>query len=132
MKIRGDFVTNSSSVSYILTMNEKTFDIMIQSCGQNGKSAFLNFVKNKIKSEGNKLNLEGTDIYSLKLTFNTDDAIPLSGMEYDGSNFNDCLNIIRELDITTLNDEELASFLYWTVLTPQYLPYIGTTRVKTY
>ena len=49
MKIRGDFVTNSSSVSYILTMKEDVFDVNIAQQRDNGLGNFLVLLKIKLK-----------------------------------------------------------------------------------
>lgn len=132
MKIRGDFVTNSSSVSYILTMKEDVFDISISKYGDNGIGQFLSFVKDKIKNEGNKTNLDGEEIYSLKLTFDTDYAKPLDGISIEDYDFEGFYNVMHDLDINTITDKELTSFLYWTILYPNYISEVGATRVKTY
>ena len=132
MKIRGDFVTNSSSVSYILTMKEDVFDVNIAQQRDNGLGKFLSFVKNKIKNEGIKTNLNNEEVYSLKLTFNTDDAYPLEGISVEDYDFDGFFNTLHDLDINTLTDKELTSFLYWTILYPNYISDIGATRVKTY
>ena len=127
MKIRGDFVTNSSSVSYILTMKEDIINQQI-SLFSGGFGDYLKFVKDKIKNEGDKTVLNGEEIYSLKLKFNTGNAIPLDG-------FNDdeffCVDACRDLDISSLTDEELNEFLYWTIVYPQYLSGIGLTKIYT-
>jgi len=131
MKIRGDFVTNSSSVSYILTMNEDTFDVSIDQCGDSGTGKFLKFVKEKIKNEGTRLILNNEEIYSLKITFVTDEARPIAGISDDGT-MSEFLNVMRDFDINNLSNEELNSFLYWTILYPNYISNIGATRVRTY
>ncbi len=128
MKIRGDFVTNSSSVSFILTMKEDIVDQKIKLFRNGGGAEFLKHVKNKIKNEGHKTVLDGEEIYSLKLTFDTGNAIPLDG-------FNDdeffCVDAFCDLDISSLTDDELNEFLNWTILYPQYLSGIGLTKTYT-
>jgi hypothetical protein len=111
-------------------MKEDIIDQQIElySSMKSGFSGYLNFIKDKIKNEGQKTDLEGEEIYSLKLTFDNGNAIPLDG-------FNDdeilCVESLHNLDISKLTDEELNEFLYWTILYPQYLSGIGLTKIHT-
>lgn len=132
LKMRGDFVTNSSSVSYVLTMKEDMLNILIEIGGNSNYGSFLKFLRDKIKEEGNKTSLDGEEIYSLKVTFNTAEAFPLDGMDYDGSDFEKSLDVLNKLDFESLTDDELLSFFYWTILAPNHIPYVGATRVDTY
>ncbi len=60
------------------------------------------------------------------MTFDTGNAIPLDGFN-DDEYF--CFNACDDLDIKNLTDDELNEFLYWTIIYPQYLPSIGSTKI---
>lgn len=127
MKIRTDFVTNSSSVSFILTMKEEIIDNNIAWFKNSSLGEFLEFVKNKIKEEGQKTELCGEEIYTLKLNFNTDEAI-LEGFEIDGWK----PGALEDIEISKLTDDQLKALLFWAILNPNYLFDIGLTKVETF
>lgn len=130
MKIRGDFVTNSSFASYILTMSEEVFNEKNDwYYGEIGMGPFLKYVKDKIKNEGSKISIDGEEIYSLKLSFHTDDAIPIEGIEYE-TNVEEIDYVMYTYDVKDLNDKELTSFLYYIIVCrPNFLSDIGLTKV---
>lgn len=131
MKVRGDFVTNSSSVSYILTVKESIIDKQIsnQEAWNSGVSDYLRFIKDKMKNEGKKTILDGEEVYCLTLTFDNGNAIPLEGFNDEESL---SVKAYMDLDINNLTDEDLNEFLYWTILNPQYLIDFGVGLTKIY
>ena len=65
MKIRGYFVTNSSSTSFILTAKEDIFKVNIdhfQKTGEKGIVQLLTFLRNKLESEGNKTKIGNDEV----------------------------------------------------------------------
>ncbi|MGD0887559.1 MAG: hypothetical protein ABSA46_22170 [Thermodesulfovibrionales bacterium] len=75
MKIRTDFVTNSSSVSYILTMCEDIVDIYLRQITPDSHiKAFriIELLKKIMKKDGTCVYLEGQEIMSHRIKFRTD------------------------------------------------------------
>lgn len=130
MKIRGDFVTNSSSVSFVLTIKEEIIDINI---GMHGKDStfgkFYSWIKEKLKDEGKKVDINGEEMYSLKVKFRDDDwryEIP------ETEDIVEFYDFLENKGIDNMDDEELFCYLHYAILNPSFIPNIGATRTKTY
>jgi hypothetical protein len=124
MKIRGDFVTNSSSVSYILTMKEDIINSNIEFYNGNGVAQLLDFTKNKIKSNGQKVIMGNEEIYYMEMSFNDDETIPLAEFSTKEQLF--------DVDLSEFPDEEIMSLLQWIILDGRFLFGLGATQIKTY
>lgn len=128
MKIRADYVTNSSSVSYVLTMNEEIVDIFqrdFKSMGDLKKARIFEMLHRDIIENGTRGMLEGKEIYSKKITFNTEDCMTDDSFEKP----------IEEVDFSKLSDEELWSYIFGEYIMNGRISEFrgfGSTQVETY
>ncbi len=111
MKIRGDFVTNSSSTSFILTAKEDIFDVNIEHFTKTGKIGvvqLLNFLKNEMKKEGKQAKIGENEFYFTQKKFLIGKSIKLDeNIDPDE---------IASTDFSKLSDEELWNLINWIVV----------------
>lgn len=129
MKIRQCFVTNSSSVSYIVIMNKPIADVFIKNHKQNfsnSKKRVVRLLYDELLSEGTKSILEGVEIYTKKIKFRTDGDTMLED-SYDKP--------IDEIDFETMPDEDVWALVYGEYIEEQRINEIngfGVMQVKTF
>jgi hypothetical protein len=126
VKIRCDFVTNSSSASFVLTAKEEIMDANIkhfQETGKTGLVQLLTFLKEKMGEEGNKTKIADQE-YSFtvkkfalgKSIFLTDDV--------------DQENIART-DFSKLSDEDMWAVINWVVVKGRSKDLFGVGATQT-
>lgn len=126
MKIRGDFVTNSSSVSYILTMKKEIAELWIRHYA-GGQAQLLEFIKNEFERNGQRVEIDGEEIYHMKINFDTEGDCASLGDYTHG-------NSLRQTDFSALSDDEMWAIIYGIIMEGKMdnLLSIGATMVDTY
>lgn len=128
MKIRVDYVTNSSSVSYILTMNEEIVDIYkknFKSIWDQKKARIFEMLNKEMIENGTRVMLEGKEIYSKKINFSTNECMTDDTFEKP----------IEQVDFSKLSDEELWSYIFGEYIMNGRIREFngfGSTQVETY
>lgn len=111
MKIRGDFVTNSSSTSFILTAKEDIFDVNIEHFTKTGKIGvvqLLTFLKTEMKNEGKQAKVGDNEFYFTQKKFSIGKSIKLDeNIDPDE---------IATTDFSKLSDDEMWNLINWIVV----------------
>ncbi len=111
MKIRADFVTNSSSASFILMLKDDIANSYIElykKHAETGSAQLLSFVRDKLKQDGHKTEIDGIECHYTIKTFNLGKSLLLD------ADLNP--EQITTTDLSQLTDDQMWNLLNWIVV----------------
>lgn len=124
MKVRTDFVTNSSSVSYIITMCEEMVDVHMRFYSIEekapSKAKIIKTLRDDMLRNGTCVFIEGKELITKRIKFDTSETLTED---------------VRETPIEKMTDDELWSYIYGEYILNEKLAGVrgfGITQIETY
>jgi hypothetical protein len=126
VKIRCDFVTNSSSASFVLTAKEEIMDANIkhfQETGKTGLVQLLTFLKEKMGEDGSKTKIADQEYAFTVKKFAIGKSLFLTD-DIDQEN-------IERTDFSKLSDEDMWAVINWVVVKGRSKDLFGVGATQT-
>ncbi len=121
MKIRADWVTNSSTASFILTLKPDVVDAWADYYQGDCMGQLLKFIGDQARRKGELVSMAGKEYLALPVRFHWQEDVAFP---------DECkVSDHAEADLSGYTDEEMWAFVYWVIASGQMdrLMVVGAT-----